>query len=137
MVDWWLFARSFLVPLAVNALVTLLLVGWVYTYRMVPLFDLVQEKIEVAEKAIKTGMSAMGQKSGQVRLDASVEGAVAKDMLNAQLPEAEFFLSLLSADTRELVEDNPEAVLRLAAKYFPAQLKGMGQAQTEQGADFG
>jgi len=123
--------RSYVVPIMVNALVTLFLVGWVYVYRMQPLFDKLTAKLAEAERAVKTGMSAMGAKSGQVRLDATVEKAVASDMLNAQLPEAEFFLNLLSADTRELVEDNPEAILRLVAKYFPDKLRNVGQQQPQ------
>ena len=107
--DMWFIVGSLLVPAVVGAVFSFLAVGWIYQYRMKPL-------MEVAEKAIKQGMSAMGTKSGQVRLEAGIERAVSKDLMTAQLPELELIMGMLSPETRELVEQNPQAVMALAQR---------------------
>ena len=100
---------SLLVPALVAAVSSFLTVGWVYQYRMKPLMD-------QASLAIKRGMGALGDKSGQVRLERGIEKAVAKDMMTAQVPELELVMGMLSPETRELVESNPEAVMAIAQR---------------------
>ena len=123
MVEIVLIIRSVLVPLLVAGLVSFLSVGWIYVYRMKPLLG-------IAEDVMKKSMSALGTKSGQVRLEKSVEKAVAGDLMKSQAPELEFILQLLSPDTRELIEDNPEAALKIAQRLGLFNLGG-AQKQTE------
>ena len=123
MVEIVLIIRSVLVPLLVAGLVSFLSVGWIYVYRMKPLLGM-------AEDVMKKSMSALGTKSGQVRLEKSIEKAVAGDLMKAQIPELELLLSLLSPDNRDLVEDNPEAVLAIAKRLGFLNLGG-AQKQPE------
>ena len=98
-----------LVPALVAAVSSFLAVGWVYQNRMKPL-------MLQADLAIKRGMGALGDKSGQVRLERNVERAVSKDLMTAQVPELELIMGMLSPETRELVEQNPQAVMALAQR---------------------
>jgi len=130
MVNYPYLIGSFIVPALVAGLVSFLAVGWVYVNRMKPV-------MEVADKAIKTGMSAMGSKSGQVRLEKSIEKAVAGDLMTAQVPELELLLGLLSPDTRELVQNNPEAVLAIAQRLGLLKLGGQQQQADDEVYDVG
>ena len=100
MVDIMYVVSYLLVPALVAAMSSFLAVGWVYQYRMKPIMD-------QANLAIKRGMGALGEKSGQMRLERNVEKAVSKDLMTAQLPELEPIMGMLSPETRELVEQNP------------------------------
>jgi len=69
-----------------------------------------------ASKAIKTGMSAMGDKGKQVQQDGALEKMVAKDILD-QFPEIEIILGLVSPQTAEAIREHPERAMRLLDRY--------------------
>ena len=132
MVDIWVILRSYLVPLIVNTLVTITILGFVYIKRIQPLLENAEEVFKNADKVIKTGMSAMGTKSGIVRGDKAMEKAVAGDILASKMPEIKAFLELASPDTLEMFEENPDGLLKIVQKYghyIGLSLDGAGSTQ--------
>lgn len=107
---------SFVVPLGVSLLVCLIVLGRVYKTTIEPLVILTNEGQEKLDAAVKTAMSAMGTKSGQVRQTNQLEKDIAGDLMD-QLPEVEMILELLSPDTANSIRENPEKALRLLERY--------------------
>ena len=116
MVNYTLILVSVLVPIVVSIVVCILVLGRVFVNQIKPLIEQVQTIQDEADHAIKTGMSAMGQKSIQVRQDNKLEKMVAKDLLE-QFPEIEIILNLVSPATAEEILDKPERALRLIDRY--------------------
>jgi len=116
--DFKLVLGSYLVPLAFNALITFMMVGWVYMYRMKPIIDKANAAIEVGSEAVKSGMSAMGQKSGQVRNQKAFDSEIAGGIVD-QYPELEMVLEMLSPDLMDKVRENPAMALNFLQRYGP------------------
>ena len=126
MVDFWLFVRSYMVPLAFNLLINFMLLGWLYKNRLEPM-------INEAQNAIKTGMSAMGAKSGIVRNQQAFDKDIAGGIVE-QYPELKMVLELLNPDLAEKVEQNPAMALSFLQRYGPMlgiNLSGKGAEQSE------
>lgn len=129
MVNIWFIVRSYIVPLLLTTLVNFIALGWVYKNRLEPL-------ITEAQNALKTGMSAMGQKSGVVRNQQAFDKELAGGIVD-QYPELEMALELLNPDLAEKVKDNPSMALNFLQRYGPMlgiNLTGKG-AQTQQEYD--
>jgi len=108
-----------------------LVVLWV---RAKPHVELAMETLAEAQNAIKTGMSAMGKRSVEVRQERALERDIASDLMDSY-PEIQALLEYLSPDLAEQVTENPEAALRVIERYEPLlarlgiNLKGAPQEQ--------
>ena len=107
---------SFIVPLIVSLVVCILVLGRVYVNTIQPLIKQAEEGQAAVDKVVKTGMSAMGHKSGEVRLDNALEKMVAGDLID-QFSEIEAILSLVSPDTAAALRENPEKALKMIERY--------------------
>ena len=76
-----------------------------------PMFD-------QADKALKRGMSAMGQKSGYVRAEKALEKEIFSELLE-QYPEIQALLEMLSPDLAAKIEENPEMAANIIQRYLP------------------
>ena len=116
MVELMTVLSQVVVPLVVSLLACILVLGRVYVRTLKPLVEQVQTIQYEASKAIKTGMSAMGDKGKQVQQDGALEKMVAKDILD-QFPEIEIILGLVSPQTAEAIREHPERAMRLLDRY--------------------
>jgi len=82
------------------------------------LLGVVEEKYGDAKAAISRGMSALGEKSGEVRLEKKLENAVFSDIM-AEYPEIQMGLEILSPGTAELIEDNPAMAAKMLIRWGP------------------
>lgn len=96
--------------------VNFLCVGWVYKARLEPLISSYEKAAKEAEKAIKTGMSAMGTRSGEVRNQKAFDREMGESILG-QYPEVELVLDMLSPDMAEKIREDPTLALNWMNRY--------------------
>ena len=130
-VDIQYFLGSILVPGVISVIVTFIMMRLVVAKSVIPLLD---QRFGAADEAIKKGMSAMGVKSGDVRAVKSMEKKVARDIWD-NLPEIKGILGMLSQDTLDQIEENPEIAVQLIERYKPLIDKLFGSQQTSQQYD--
>ena len=82
------------------------------------LLAVIEDKYADAKQAISRGMSAMGQKSGEVRQEKALENAVFSDILD-EYPEIKLGLEILSPDTAAMIEENPAMAAKLLVRWGP------------------
>lgn len=71
-----------------------------------------------ATGAISRGMTALGQRSIDVRQEKALEKAITGDILD-QFPEVVMLLNQLSPETADMVRKNPQMALNLIQRYKP------------------
>ena len=131
MVNLQYFLGSVLVPSVISVIVTFVMMRLVVTKSVIPLLE---EKFKDADLAVKKGLSAMGQKSGDVRAAKSMEKKISRDIWD-NLPEIKGILGMLSQDTLDQIEENPEVAIQLIERYKPLIDKLFGSQQTAQQYD--
>ncbi|GAI58709.1 unnamed protein product [marine sediment metagenome] len=82
------------------------------------LIALFEEKYEVAEKAIKSGYSAMGVKSVQIKKEKAMTKRIGEVVLE-EYPEILAVAEQISPDLVEMIEEDPETALKLVDRYLP------------------
>jgi len=94
--------------------------------RVQPTLDEINAMLPAAERALKTGMSALGQKSADLKLEKRIEGML-YDSLIDQYPEIKMILEQLSPELLEEIEQNPRVLQGLMERWAPMikQLTGI------------
>ena len=82
------------------------------------ILNVFEEKYSDAARAVKTGMAALGVKSGEVRGEKALENAVFSDIL-AEYPEIQIGLEILSPDTAAMIEENPARAAKMLIRWGP------------------
>lgn len=109
---------SFLVEFSLTVSVSLVAMWYVIDRWAIPMIAgsvsaELKEEYETAERAIKTGMSAMGTKSAQMKDVVEIEGMLAEGLLS-QYPEAQFILDSVNPELYdqilEKLTENPELI---------------------------
>jgi len=105
-----------------SSLVTLVLLYVLWIKLALPVvtekIEELNKALEVAEVATRTGMSALGAKSGEVRAEGALEDDLFEAVLN-RYPELEQLALMVAPDFLERIKENPKAGLALLERYAP------------------
>lgn len=100
----------------------------------------VLERATVAERAIKTGMSALGVSSQEKAAFSDLENEVLSEVIEKNFPEVQYLLEQVSPDLAERLRENPEQAVKLYEKYEPILARfGLvpgGEGQREEKASY-
>lgn len=91
----------------------------------------IDKKLESLNKIGGAVNKIFSEKGVDVRQFKSLEKSVAKDIFE-QFPEFKIVLGLLSPETLEKIEANPEMALQLLTRYKPLIDQFLGQKQQQQ-----
>jgi len=98
------------------------------------LIAIFEEKYETADKAIRSGYSAMGVKSVQIKKDKAMTKKIGEVVLD-EYPEILAVAEQISPDLVEMIEEDPETALRLIDRYLPLLKKFFPDLLKDYGSD--
>jgi len=124
----WDLIYTLLIGAASSIIITFLTLRLMTEKVIIPALD---KKFGSIDKLTKQTLTSLGEKSIEVRQNKAIEKAVAGDIFN-NMPEIKAVIQLLSPETLELLEKNPEMTLQLLTKYKPLLDQFFGQSTKQQ-----
>jgi len=115
MVSIWSVVASVLVSMFSVLILVVVATKKVIVPTLLAVFD---EKYASAEKAISSGMKALGDKGVDAKKAKKLEKAVFGDILD-NYPEILIILDQVSPDTAEMIRDNPLMAAKMWARWGP------------------
>lgn len=92
--------------------------------RLVKIIDALGSRVASSMK-----MSILGQRSGDARLEKGLKAAMTKDIVEREMPLLKLVSDFLGYNTKEYIEQNPDAILQLGQILAPYAQRFMGKPQ--------